>query len=203
MSTKLKNKEWLEQVKQALLKEGFKFTPFQDIQEDQTFGLVKDLEDEKQIHVRGFKDGHLESEIEISRYFLEHPHTSRPAAEELEKILDKHRIPYEEEKHLKNPGETGTELPSTLTDWRSEIHPKRYKSIGGVSIITGILSIALSAYLFGITIKGITMPDSSIPIFQVGVGIFLITIGIGILYFSNIIDKALEGELEPPKPEEN
>ncbi len=202
MSTKLENKEWLEKVKEALLKEGFEFTPFQDIKDEQTFGLVKDIDDEKQMHVRGFKDGYLESEIEISRYFLEHPHTSRPAAEELKEILDNYGIDYVEETQLKNPGETGRELPSTLNDWRTEIHPRRYKSIGGISIITGILSIAFSAYLFGITIKGITVPEGSIPYFQVGVGILLILIGIGILYFSDIIDKAIEGELEPQKPDE-
>lgn len=203
VSKKLEDKEWLEEVKEVLLKEDFEFTPFQDIKPGQTFGLVKDLNEKEQMHVRGFKDGHLESEIEISRYFLEHSHTSRPAGEELSEILDKHGIDYEEEKKLKNPGETGRELPTTLTDWRSEIHPKRYKIIGGISVITGMISLVFSAYFLGVLFEGMKLPEGSITIFQVMVGILLIFIGGGIIHYSNIIDKALEGKLEPPKPEEN
>lgn len=109
---------WLEDVKQALLIEGYKPTVLQIVKPGQVFGFVKDVGDAWQYHVRGFEDGHLESEFEISRYFLEHPDTSRPATDELRKILDKHGIQYGWEGQLKAPIQIKTEPPGTLTDWR-------------------------------------------------------------------------------------
>ena len=109
---------WLECVKQALLTEGFKDTLFQMVKPGQVFGLVKDVGDAWQYHVRGFENGHLESEFEIRRHFLEHPGTSRPATEELCRILDQHNIPYNWEGQLTAPIQVKTEPPGTLTDWR-------------------------------------------------------------------------------------
>lgn len=195
--------EWLEKVRKALLEEGFEFTAFQDIKEGQSFGVVKDIDDSKQMHVRGFEDGHLEAEIEVSRYFLEHPETSKPATEELREILDSHDIEYDEEPQLKSPVEKSIDVPSTLTDWRSQIHPNRYKAIGIISIIIGVLANVLSLYLWNSPINGINIPKESIPLFLVIVGIFLISVGIGIIYFSNLVGKAMKGELEPPKSEKN
>ncbi|MEM2282480.1 MAG: hypothetical protein QXH26_02890, partial [Candidatus Hadarchaeales archaeon] len=87
-------KEWLESVRRALLEEGFKFTEFQHVKPGQYFGLVKDLKRGLQMHVRAFRDGKLEAEIEISRFYLEHPQWKRPAGEELSRILKRHRIPH-------------------------------------------------------------------------------------------------------------
>lgn len=111
-------RRWLESVEHALLSEGFNPTALQIVKPGQVFGLVKDLGDIWQMHVRGFEDGHLESEIEISRYYLEHPGTSRPATEELCGILNRHNITYEWEGQLRAPVRVRTEPPGTLTDWR-------------------------------------------------------------------------------------
>jgi len=111
-------RRWLESVKNVLLAEGFKPTILQMMKPGQVFGLVKDMGDIWQMHVRSFEDGRLESEIEISRHYLEHPGTSRPATEELCGILNRHNIPYNWEGQLRTPVQVKTEPPGTLTDWR-------------------------------------------------------------------------------------
>jgi hypothetical protein len=63
---------WLKTVEEALKTEGFVPTVFQEIKAGQVFELVKNLPDGWQMHVRGFENGRLEAEIEISRWYLEH-----------------------------------------------------------------------------------------------------------------------------------
>ena len=111
-------REWLERVKQALYVEGFRDTFLQVWKEGQVFGLVKKIDDIWEMHVRGFEDGHLEAEIEVSRDYLEHLNDKyrRPAINRLSKILDRHNIPYNV---VGNP-EVMSELepPRTLTPWK-------------------------------------------------------------------------------------
>lgn len=131
-------KKWLGDVKRALLDEGFEPTVLQIVKPGQVFGLVKDISNVWQMHVRGFEDGHLESEIEISRYYLEHPSTSRPATEELRKILDQHNIQHNWEGQLVAPIQVKTEPPGTLTDWRPLL-----------AIGVAIAAVVSIAYLIG------------------------------------------------------
>lgn len=131
-------RKWLEDVKRALLDEGFEPTVLQIVKPGQVFGLVKDISNVWQMHVRGFGDGHLESEIEISRYYLEHPSTSRSATEELRKILDQHNIQYNWKGQLVAPIQVKTEPPGTLTDWRPLL-----------AIGVAIAAVVSIAYLIG------------------------------------------------------
>ncbi len=109
---------WLERVKQALLAEGFEDTILQIVKEGQVFGLVRGISSIWEMHVRGFEDGHLEAEIEISREYIEHLDGKyrKPAISELTKILDKYDIPYEVVGDWKI--ESKLEPPNTLTPWR-------------------------------------------------------------------------------------
>ncbi len=131
-------RRWLEGVKQALLDAGYKDTLLQIRKLGQVFGLVRDVSKCWQYHVRGFEDGHLESEFEISRHYLEHPDTSRPATAELRKILDERGIPYSWEGQLEAPIQIETEPPGTLTDWKPLL-------VIGVALAAG----AAVAYLYG------------------------------------------------------
>lgn len=71
------------------------------------------------MHVRGFSDGRLEAEIEISRDYIEHLDDKycRDATPELKQILDIHQVPYQARGNL--PKMTFTlEPPGKLTPWK-------------------------------------------------------------------------------------
>ena len=172
-------KEWLESVRRALLEEGFKFTEFQHVKPGQYFGLVKDLKRGLQMHVRAFRDGKLEAEIEISRFYLEHPQWKRPAGEELSRILKRHRIPHLKET-LILPPQPGR-MPKTRTDWRrSLLHPLAYKILALYTLCLGVILLALFIRTEG-WIRG--------PLF-LGGGL-LVTLGIGIWVVVRAIERAL------------
>ena len=109
---------WLKRVENVLKEEGFEHTYLQVWKEGQVFGLIKRIDDKWEMHVRGFEDGHLEAEIEISREYLEHldDRYRRSAVRELSKILSKYNIPH------KVTGDYGLEAtflpePESLTPW--------------------------------------------------------------------------------------
>jgi len=63
----------MDHVKQILLQEGFHDVGIlQKRKEGQIFGLAKPLDENLEIHVRGYDDNTLDAEIELSREFLEH-----------------------------------------------------------------------------------------------------------------------------------
>ena len=145
-----------------------------------------------QMHVRGFRDGRLEPEIEISRFYLEHPRTSRSAAKELRAILDKHRIPSRSETRLAAPIRGRAEAPSTLTDWRRTlIHPRLWKGVGIYGMIMGVLAFLLCAHFWGAIESG---ARPLFALFLVLTGLLLLAIGVGILYFTTIVERALKRE---------
>lgn len=82
--------ELLPSLKQALKQRGF-YDPgvLQLYKRGQSFGLVGRLDKILEMHIRGFKDGLVEAEIEISRDYFEHlgPKSCRSAQSELESIL--------------------------------------------------------------------------------------------------------------------
>lgn len=84
---------FLEQARQALLAEGFRSTPMQYRKRDQVFGLVKPHGDRLQIHVRAFRSGVIESEVELSNRYIEHLWSPRRSAHaEIARILEKHGL---------------------------------------------------------------------------------------------------------------
>ncbi len=112
--------EILDKVEKALLEDGFKDTPLQIEKPNQAFGLIKKLISPWELHIRGFFDGTLSSEIEISREYLEHLNDRYRffAVKELIDILDRHKVPYKiigkkpQAIHLEE-----IETPETLTLW--------------------------------------------------------------------------------------
>ncbi|ASJ02924.1 hypothetical protein A3L09_06470 [Thermococcus profundus] len=108
----------LADIEQILRREGFQDTLLQVQKPGQVFGLVKRLNPPWEMHVRGFEDGHLEAEIEISRDYLEHLNDSyrRSAATELSQLLSKYGIPHtvKRDSNVK----LDLEVPETLTPWK-------------------------------------------------------------------------------------
>lgn len=82
-------RRYLEEVKAALVADGFHDTFAQWPRRSQAFGLVKDFPGHRQMHVRAFWDGRLEAEIEFSRLCVNHWVSPRdPAHRELVVLLD-------------------------------------------------------------------------------------------------------------------
>ncbi|MCD6099625.1 MAG: hypothetical protein J7K33_03475 [Candidatus Marinimicrobia bacterium] len=109
----------LEDIKELLKREGFQHTPLQIWKPGQVFGLVKKVKDPWEMHVRGFEDGHLEAEFEVSRDYLEHldDRHRRSAARELSLVLSEHGIPHTIESNSSNI-KLNLEVPKTLTPWK-------------------------------------------------------------------------------------
>ena len=85
----------MDYVKEILIQEGFTDpTPLQIWKEGQIFGLVKKIDEDLEMHVRGYDDFTLDSEIELSREYLEHPYDCKPYYGPLLEILRRYRIPY-------------------------------------------------------------------------------------------------------------
>ncbi len=86
---------WLKAAKAVLLGEGFKREPLRQARKPgMVWGVVRQEPDDMQIHVRAFKDGRLETEVELSNRFVQHLWSHRRSAHvEVKDILGKHRMP--------------------------------------------------------------------------------------------------------------
>jgi hypothetical protein len=108
---------FLDRAKEALIKEGFSDTLLQIWKPGQVFGLVKPLDDVNEVHVRGYQDGTLDSEIEVSREYLEHLiYGSYPYDHYLMEILKKHNIPHKVVKPIESAQKPPK--PATLIPWK-------------------------------------------------------------------------------------
>jgi len=108
----------IDAVKNALLREGFKDpTPLQVWKEGQVFGLVKEVGNTLEMHVRGYNDFTLESEIELSREYLEHPYECKPYYGPLFNILRRYRIPFSLSGKLPSDP-TFLKVPKKRTPWK-------------------------------------------------------------------------------------
>lgn len=123
--------EWLQAVKEVLIQEGFQGTILQTMKPGQVFGLVRKLDNVWEMHVRGFSDGLLESEIEISRDYLEHfnQRYRRDATSELMEILEAYQIPCT--------------ITGSLPQMTVELYPPKkltpWKPIVGISALVAFL----------------------------------------------------------------
>lgn len=68
----METRNWLSTVAAALVEDGYHDSVLQVFLPGQVFGLVKPVDDMWEHHVRGYLDGRLECEIEISREYLQH-----------------------------------------------------------------------------------------------------------------------------------
>lgn len=86
---------WLKGCKAVLLAEGFKRDPLRQARKPgQVWGVVRQEPDDMQIHVRAFKDGRLESEVELSNRYVQHLWSHRRGAHvEVKEILTRHGMP--------------------------------------------------------------------------------------------------------------
>lgn len=85
--------DFLAQARSALLAEGFASTPMQYRKKGQVFGLVKEHGHELQLHARGFANGVIESEVELSNRYIQHLWSPRRSAHaEIETIFKKHNV---------------------------------------------------------------------------------------------------------------
>lgn len=105
-------------VETVLIEEGFTDpSPLQVWKPGQVFGLTRSIDDKLEMHVRGYNDDSLDSEVELSRDYLEHPFDCRPFFGPLLSILSRHGIPFRVTRTLPNdPSEVS--VPQRLTPWK-------------------------------------------------------------------------------------
>ena len=108
----------MDDVKGALVSEGFTDpSPLQVWKPGQVFGLVRSVNDKLEMHVRGYDDGSLDSEVELSREYLEHPYDCRSFFGPLLEILSRHGIPFSLTRALPaDPSEVS--VPERVTPWK-------------------------------------------------------------------------------------
>jgi len=104
-------------VLEILMTEGFESTLFQAIKPGQRFGLIKNLGQDLDMHVRMYSDSSLDSEIELSREYLEHPGDCRPFYGPLFEILQHYHIPYQITQPIP-PDPTEIFVPEKKTPWK-------------------------------------------------------------------------------------
>ncbi len=87
---------WLRAAKAAFLAHGFKRDPKAFHKPGQMWSLIRQEDDDMQIHIRAFKDGRLESEVELSNKYVQHLWSHRRGAhEEVSAILAEIGMPTE------------------------------------------------------------------------------------------------------------
>jgi hypothetical protein len=127
----------VHQVKDLFLRNGFYDpTPLQTVKPGQVFGVVKKL-GQLETHVRGYADNTLDSEIELSRDYLEHPGEVMPYYGLLLPMLASLGVAYKITRALP-PDPPGVTVPQRLTPW------KPIAAAVGVAVGIGVL-----AWLFG------------------------------------------------------
>jgi hypothetical protein len=108
----------LRVVKQILLNEGFYEPLLQGWRKGQVFGLVKPLNELVEVHVRGYEDGTLDAEVELSREYLEHLWCgSKPYYGYLIDILKRYNIPFSIVKPIP-PDPMYIEVPQNPIKWK-------------------------------------------------------------------------------------
>lgn len=88
---------WLKAAKAAFLANGFKRDPKAFRKPGQVWSLIRQEDDDMQIHIRAFKDGRLESEVELSNKYVQHLWSHRRSAhQEVMDILKQTGMPTEQ-----------------------------------------------------------------------------------------------------------
>jgi len=108
----------LEVARRILLSEGFHEPLLQGWRGGQVFGLVKPLNELVEVHVRGYEDGTLDAEVELSREYLEHLwYGSKPYYGYLINILMRYNIPFSIVKPIP-PDPMYIEVPQNPIRWK-------------------------------------------------------------------------------------
>ncbi len=128
---------WLRSVKAVLLAEGFRRELKQARKPGMVWGVIRQEPDEMQIHVRAFKDGRLESEVELSNKFVQHLWSHRRSAHpEVMEILAKHGMPTERVSETFVPI-TGTRPGKQMPSGRTRNHHAALAVAVGIGLLIG------------------------------------------------------------------
>jgi len=105
-------------IREILMHEGFVDpSPLQTWRQGQVFGLIKRVAKDLEMHVRGYEDFTVDSEVELSREYLEHPYDCKPFYEPLLEILHRYGIPFTLTRPLpKDPHSIA--IPKNKTPWK-------------------------------------------------------------------------------------
>jgi hypothetical protein len=134
---------FLENARTALLAEGFRETPLQYRKKNQVYGLVKKHGDNLQLHVRAFRNGVIESEVELSNDYVQHLWSPRRSAHaEIARIFEKHNVDTStiNTQFKTRTGATRDRLPRFLT-------PTRQLVRGAMGVAGAMGAVALARYL--------------------------------------------------------
>lgn len=105
-------------IRSIFLQEGFSDpSPLQTVKPGQVFGLIKKYGQVHELHVRMYDDGSLDSEVELSRDYLEHPHDCRPMYGPIIDLLIRHSVSFAQNRPIPpDPVQVG--VPNKLTAWK-------------------------------------------------------------------------------------
>lgn len=107
---------WLKASKGALLAAGFHRSARQLHKPGQVWGLIRQEPEDMQFHVRGYKDGRLEAEMELSNKYVQHLWSQRSnAALALMDILEAAGLPSDRVVQDFAPGREDQEMPTGRT----------------------------------------------------------------------------------------
>lgn len=130
---------WLKTSKAALLAAGFKRDPRQVHKKGQAWGLIRQEPEDMQFHVRAFKDGRLEAEMELSNRYVQHLWSQRVnAALALMDELERAGLPSDRVVHDFAP-KTGSKPGKQMPKGRVPI---------SLTILGGALGLAALAVLW-------------------------------------------------------
>lgn len=128
---------WLKAAKAVFLAEGFKRELKQAPKPGMVWGVVRQEPDDMQIHIRAFKDGRLESEVELSNKFVQHLWSHRRSAHvEIMEILESHGIPTERVSETFVPI-TGTKEGKVMPGGRTKNHHLAAYVLVGIGVFLG------------------------------------------------------------------
>ncbi len=128
---------WLMAAKSVLLAEGFKRDLKQFRKPGQVWGVIRQEPGDMQIHVRAFRDGRLESEVELSNKYVQHLWSHRRNAHpEVSEILAQHGLPIEMVSETFVPI-TGSKPEKVMPEGRTKNHHVAATVAVGLGLLIG------------------------------------------------------------------
>lgn len=117
-------------IRDIFLYEGFISTIFQTFKAGQEYGLIKKIVEDLELHVRIYIDNSLDSEIELSREYLEHPFECKPFYGPIYDVLKKYKIRHQITRYIP-PDPAEVQVPVKKTPWKPI-------ALAALAIIVGI-----------------------------------------------------------------
>ncbi|MGB0651606.1 MAG: hypothetical protein ACPGQL_00255 [Thermoplasmatota archaeon] len=138
---------WLAAAKAVLLAEGFRRDPRQARKPGQVWGVIRQEPDDLQLHVRAFRDGRLESEVELSNKYVQHLWSKRRnASPEIKEILGRNGLPTHQ------VSETFLPITGAQEDKRMPTGRTRSRTVA-VEVAVGLVVLLGQAYLKRVVLR--------------------------------------------------